>query len=45
MRNIYHPPVLRSQQIELGVFGDYGQDGDVVPQPVRVVDRFEVHLD
>ncbi len=47
MRKIYNTPVLRSRHLELGVFGDYGQGGgdDVVPTPVRVVDRFELHLD
>jgi hypothetical protein len=44
MRKSYQAPVLRSQRLELGVFGDYGQDGnDVPPQPPRV-DGFEAHM-
>jgi hypothetical protein len=45
MRKSYHAPVLRSQRLELGVFGDYGQNGnDVPPQPPRV-DGFELRLE
>jgi len=47
MRKIYHVPVFRSQRLELGLFGDYGQGGGgevvVPPTPVRVVDFFEIH--
>jgi hypothetical protein len=39
MRKAYQKPVLRSQGIQLGVFGDYGRDGGAV------VDTFELHLD
>jgi hypothetical protein len=28
MRKTYNTPVLRSQRIQLGVFGSYGQGGD-----------------
>ncbi len=47
MRKTYPAPVLRSQRLALGVFGDYGQGADDsgVPRPNRVVDQFEVHLD
>jgi hypothetical protein len=52
MKKTYSTPVLRSQQIRLGVFGDYGQDGghhhrdhDAPPQPLRVVGSFDLHLD
>jgi len=44
---MYHAPVLRSQLLVLGVFGDYGQGGGGTddPRPVRVVDRFELHME
>ncbi len=45
MRKRYSTPVLISRRLEIGVFGDYGQGGDVVPTPVRVVDAFELHLE
>jgi hypothetical protein len=51
MRKYYKVPVLRTQRLELGVFGDYGQDdgGDgsthVVPVPIKIIDGFELHLE
>jgi len=48
MRRNYSTPVLRSQRLELGVFGDYGQgggEGEVTPRPTPAIDRFEIHLD
>jgi hypothetical protein len=47
MRKVYHRPVLRSQRLELGIFGDYGQGGgdDIGPRPIRVIDRPELHMD
>jgi hypothetical protein len=46
MRKVYHTPIVHTQKLTLGVFGDYGQGGEVnPPQPNRVVDRFEMHMD
>jgi hypothetical protein len=56
MKKIYHTPVLRSQRLELGLFGDYGQGGGggegggnggevVVPTPIKVVDFFELNME
>lgn len=47
MRKVYHTPIVHTQQLTLGVFGDYGQGGNIEtpPQPNRVVDRFEMHMD
>ncbi len=47
MLKIYSKPVVNTRKLELGVYGDYGQGtgGDITPAPVRVVDRFEMHMD
>jgi hypothetical protein len=46
MKRSYSTPILLSRRLELGVFGDYGQDGgnDVVPEPDRF-DGFELRLE
>jgi hypothetical protein len=50
MRKIYSTPILRSQRIKLGVFGDYGQEGggggtNIDPVPIKIIDTFELHLE
>ncbi|MEZ4387924.1 MAG: hypothetical protein R3D98_10190 [Candidatus Krumholzibacteriia bacterium] len=48
MKKQYIAPQLNVQDMKLGVFGDYGNgggdDGGNV-RPIRIVDRFEIHMD
>jgi hypothetical protein len=51
MKKIYAAPTLTSHRLQLGVFGNYGDGdggsgGDIdPPAPIRVIDRFQLHMD
>ena len=49
MGKLYLKPELSRQLVELGVFGNYGDggggDGDVIPGPIRIIERFQLHMD
>ena len=47
MKKSYSTPTLSTRRMQLGVFGDYGQDGgsDVIPVPIKVIDRPEIRLE
>ncbi|HOX25966.1 MAG TPA: hypothetical protein PLL30_09615 [Candidatus Krumholzibacteria bacterium] len=48
MRKPYTKPVLSCENVQLGVFGNYGEDDngpttDITP--IKVIDRFQRRLD
>lgn len=51
MSKVYAKPELRHQTIQLGVFGNYNDDGgqggggNVNPTPIRIVEGFQMHMD
>jgi hypothetical protein len=50
MGKLYLKPELNRQLVQLGVFGDYGSGGDdgggdVIPTPIRIIERFQLHMD
>ena len=46
MKKTYSKPELKTRKIELGVFGDYGQDnGRVDPSPVEVITDLNMHME
>jgi hypothetical protein len=46
MKKTYRKPELKTRKIELGVFGDYGQErGDVDPSPVEVISDLSLHME
>jgi hypothetical protein len=49
MGRVYIKPELASQVVQLGVFGNYGGgdggDGGSVPTPIRIIERFQLHMD
>lgn len=47
MKKRYHTPALSTRRLQLGVFGDYGQDGgsDIIPVPIKVIERPEIRLE
>jgi len=45
-KQAYNKPELKTQKIELGVFGDYGTDRqDVKPIPVKVVEDLGLRME
>lgn len=48
MKKQYSAPKLNVQDMKLGVYGDYGNgggDGDGGNRPVKIVDRFDIHME
>lgn len=47
MKKNYSAPSLSTRRLQLGVFGDYGQDGGsgIDPVPVKVIEHYEIHLE
>ena len=46
-KNEYTKPLLKSRKVELGVFGDYGDDGggDDDPRPIKIIPYDNLHLE
>jgi len=51
MRKVYETPAISSQDVQLGVFGNYGEgDGTDTGRPVditpiKIIDRFQLRMD
>lgn len=48
MRKTYTTPEVHCQQVELGVFGNYGDGGGGVaddPTPIKIVDGMQMRMD
>ncbi len=47
MKKPYQKPVLKTNKIELGVFGDYGggKGGEIDPSPVDVIRDLQLHME
>jgi len=47
MKKQYSAPTLNVQEMNLGVFGDYGNDGDEGGnvRPIKLIERFDVRMD
>ncbi len=48
MKKSYRKPELKTQKVELGVFGDYGNGGgggNVDPSPVRIINDLRFHME
>lgn len=47
MKKNYRKPELKTRKIELGVFGDYGNDpsGRVDPSPVEIITDLDLHME
>ena len=46
MKKTYAKPELKTRKIELGVFGEYGQnDRRVDPSPVEVISELDLHME
>ena len=48
MRKPYSTPELVCQEMQLGVFGNYGDDGgggSSDPSPIKIIERFQMRMD
>ncbi len=47
MKKPYRKPELKTRKIELGVFGEYGGNGDrrVDPSPVEVIETLDLRME
>ena len=47
MKRDYKKPELHVEPIQLGAFGDYGDDIDdpVVPEPIRIIRHFNMRME
>ncbi len=49
MRKVYNKPEMHLQEVQLGVFGNYGDDdtggGTKPPKPTGIVNGFPLHMD
>jgi len=47
MRKPYMTPTMRTQELKLGVYGNYGDDGggDDGHHPIKYVERFQLRME
>ena len=48
MRKPYSTPELVCQEMQLGVFGNYGDNGSGGsdnPSPIKIIERFQMRMD